>query len=474
MDFDQSPRWGELPDDEGDELLQPNSHKTSKTNFLGRWMAKEAGLLAETEESDKDSKKKRRFRKLFSSLFPSIAETESPKASEEETKHSFFADLLPEDTPGPDNEKTETVLHIDHRHEVDEVQAHQGIDPEFTGEDQSLPETDQRQAYEYQEALSVPEVPPPFFATRPPEIRQESVAANLESPQVAQSRQNLVEQAAITPARTELPPTERRHGAGAVVALVAAEYLNRRQGRKLKKAIKKLEQENQQQRIKAEGLQARVDAVETQAGQQSVLAPETVVQQAESVSKNDSLAEFQPSLPAENRDNNRSEYINTVAEQQRLDKIMVPEKDQKPEVGTVEEVINTNLNINEFLKKREKHLNEIKKSPATAEVNKPDDDKRSEKDFDRRHEILEEPTMASLPSQLSPKGSVMTPASSIGEVLRAKHSQLSKSSSRSENGFAHDGVQTARMPAMYQQSMQYGVTTALVVIAAGLIIYRIF
>lgn len=483
MDYDQAPRWGAAPEDEGDEFINRSKPKTRQT-FLQRWMTRESPV-AETEEGKDngaeetpEGRKKKRFRKLFKKLFPSIAGTE--KSEPEETpRMGLFAELIPsksepearthkapegnpEQSVSAGNIDTPVSEQVSDRNESP-VEAEPPAEREDTLKieaDPGVPITPEQTDY----LPPAPEVPPPIFTAPAPRRNYDPAVAVLDHPGL----HNPLDR----PPQTEVSKVENSKSSGALTAFLAAEFLSRRRARKIRKELKKLDKEViKKGELKSEAppsgerspLRTRQEIQKTDRPESQPTPPKQEVLQQQELIAALPVLEAAPSPRAETT---RATEVNAPAEAKPIPAVEVEEKKgnlKKEALRQQEALHSTEL----FLQQREQKLDELRRrSEALPAVEQ--EDRRKERDFDRRHEVLDE-SPKKVPSTVGAEHvPTATPLPSIGDVLRER---INAARGAQSNPVSMNGGKTiSQHPAtMYQQSVQYGVGTALAIVVLAIV-----
>jgi hypothetical protein len=488
MDHDQAPRWDAAPEDDSSEYIGV-TEKKPRSNFIHRWMNREA-LTSEDDSSDEetdDSKKKKRFRSLFSRLFPKIAETDKEKPMErtESINLGLFTELTPRDSSEErSSEKPHNTEETKPQQsgEQDQMEYSSETVQNFSNEDEGLLKiehepTEDIPKFENLEfpSFSVPETPPPLLNEAPRLVPEVPPILQREKA----NYQHTFESAGISPP-LEIPVSERRHGSGAVIAFMAAEFLSRRRDRKLKKEINKLSKEADQQQSIVDKLKTKIQTV-TETVKSNEVQQDSIKTIAETPADYQvpERGGYPVSFNVPKQESNRSSKQEYIKADKAPGNLSRPEKNQeeatldKERQALEQSMANTDI----FLKRREKQLEEIRRANESREAAPPNEDERQEKEFERRHEVLDEPSLRPL-SQVMPQGSFITPATSIGEVLEEKKKTVSTTQLSSEEKKNSDLKNTIKNHSsqldLYQQSVQYGVGAAFAIIVFGLLAYIIF
>lgn len=432
----RSPGW-ESTDDESEELQDEKEKITRRqifhNEFLSRWLNRDAeqspGELAEDGEEDDDDDNLSpigRFRRFFkrSKLLRRTVETRQTntkgdelRGARSEAEVSLSQNTGKEQKELPLEQDYKGVLKIEH--EDTDSQSSEAVEEDRLAPENAGSKTPE-QPLTPEDNKAKAEVPPPF----PPPI-YEVVDLSPKSPQET--------------APTKTPEVRTEHHGGAIAAFLAAEFLSRRRDRKIKRQLKKLENEFVETAKKS-----RAETTETR-------------NSVESFAKNSSSKESAPRK--------------VTAEQAELPDIVVGKIHGKAEKPKLEEYREEGGNKSTWRIVEEKDPEKIvNMSEFSIDQNPESNGEVLESSFDRRHEVMDEAYVSESSGPKRSSKSTPDEGSSrpvlISQILSSREEQPVTQAPASNSESANfDSAE------MYRRSVQNGVYAGLAIVVLGAIAY---
>lgn len=475
MDRDHSLNWEESADNLADNSeTKPNRPITVRSQFLDRWLnMNETKQSKEDDDSEESvgSKNKKRFRKVFKRLFPSIATKESgeskpasfmppafeppfrfEKPNQETTLRdgdSLNIDHNAPENPLSSNDTDNAIDDILQYEDVPEARSERVVHAEESHHDEFddyiPPHRESRLESEFATIQSRQDVPPAD------DLMTESSPAPRYSQALSEASQPNFPLSSRNPEALQI----RTNRGDALLAFLVADLLSRRRDRKLRRGLKKVNKQVLNVQKSTENLAVR----SKQKLEQIYKTQNKTDQKLEHIAQTSSQSEgLRTGLQT------RTESLpQPVAAGSQSEKVV----NNIERIREHENQLFRRESLQKEKQEREQRRTYLEHLPAHDEK----EDTTPEAYFDRRHEILDEATPRGFASANRSIFSAPAPTP-VATILQSRITSTQAPSSTSTQSQNPEPAAIAD-PQLYRQSMQYGFGAALLIVIFALIIYAL-